>query len=153
MSLNPNKLHVSCRDPLDKNKDFLPRRYTLTHSDSTGDLFLTINCDYDKKQISSLYTKFMRDEVLAEWIEDNDLKELHVYLHVSGGIVFGGPKLRNRIFRNHLPLVLKTIVYGDNELFEIFPDLINAPILVHFNSKNRRFDKKEQFGIIKDYSI
>jgi hypothetical protein len=48
------------------------RCYTLTHSDTTGELFLTIGPDFDRAQISGLYTRLMRDEVLAEWREDED---------------------------------------------------------------------------------
>ena len=64
--LNTDKLHV--KNNL-KSEDFLTfqRKYTLTHSDFTGDLFLTIDKDYDKVALSNWYTKFMRDEVLAEW--------------------------------------------------------------------------------------
>jgi hypothetical protein len=46
-SLNREKLHTTCRESLEKNKDFIPRKYTLTHSDSTGELYLTVDCDYD----------------------------------------------------------------------------------------------------------
>ena len=81
---NPDKLHVVFNDSLEKNKLELPRKYTLTHSDSTGDLFLTIGSEYDFEQISSLYTRFMRDEVLAEWQKNNDHYELHIYMQISG---------------------------------------------------------------------
>ena len=39
---NPEKLHIIYKDSVDVDKLVLPRKYTLTHSDSTGDLFLTI---------------------------------------------------------------------------------------------------------------
>ena len=38
-----------------------PRKYTLTHSDRTGRLFLTIDKEYNEQQISGLYTRLMRD--------------------------------------------------------------------------------------------
>ena len=49
-----------------------PRRYTLTHSDSTDDLFLTIAPEVNQRQVSSWYTRLMRDEVVAEWQESED---------------------------------------------------------------------------------
>jgi hypothetical protein len=52
-------------------------------------LSLTIGAEYDKKQISGLYTRLMRDEVLAELKNDGGQAVLHVYVHVSGGISFG----------------------------------------------------------------
>ncbi|MFX0176470.1 MAG: staygreen family protein [Candidatus Hodarchaeota archaeon] len=153
MSLNPNKLHVNCLESCKVGEKFIPRRYTLTHSDSTGDLFLTINCDYDEEQISKLYTRFMRDEVLAEWIEANNRYELHIYVHVSGGFVFGWAKLRERIFKFHMPLVLKALIYGDKELFDSYPTLKNAPIFVHFSSKKEKYNKVEDYGRIKEYNV
>jgi len=39
---NPEKLTVEYRDIVTATKPIIPRRYTLTHSDDTGELFLTI---------------------------------------------------------------------------------------------------------------
>ena len=64
--LNPEKLHVTYLGGTTPEKLTLPRRYTLTHSDRTGELFLSIGREYDTKQTSRLYTRLMRDEVLAE---------------------------------------------------------------------------------------
>ena len=140
-NFNPQKLHIVYKDSVDKERLIIPRKYTLTHSDSTGDLFLTIGTEYDNKQISRLYTRFMRDEVLAEWQLNNNIHELHVYLHVSGGFVFGWASLRDSIFRRHLPLVLNVIRYGDEFIFKTLPFLNESLIYVHFNSKNKKFNK------------
>lgn len=150
-NLDKEKLHVSCKESLEPEKEFIPRKYTLTHSDKTGDLFLTVDCDYDYEQISSLYTRFMRDEVVAEWKKDQDQYRLHVYVHVSGGLVFGWASMRYRIFQHHMPLVLKTIRNGDYRLFELFPELDQSPIFIHFESNRKKYNKIERFGILKDY--
>ena len=148
--LNPQKLHVVFKDSIELSKLSLPRKYTLTHSDSTGDLYLTIGNEYDYDQISHLYTKFMRDEVLAEWLEVNKHYELHVYLHVSGGFVFGWAAMRDKIFRHHLPLVFQAFIYGDKNLLETGPQLKESEIIVHFQSKNKKYNKIEHFGKIKE---
>jgi hypothetical protein len=148
--LNPEKLHVVYQDSVDADKLVLPRKYTLTHSDSTGDLFLTISSKYDLEQTSKRYTRFMRDEVLAEWEKKNDHYELHFYLHVSGGFCFGWAGLRDRIFRYHLPLVFQAIRYGDKELIDSLPVIQNSSIFVHFQSKNKKYNKIENFGIVRD---
>ena len=70
--LNPEKLHVTHLTGAKSNHITLPRRYTLTHSERTGELFLSIGSEYDTKQISGLYTRLMRDEVLAELCDDGD---------------------------------------------------------------------------------
>ena len=153
VDLNPKKLHITQKDPTKTDKFNIPRKYTLTHSDSTGELFLTIGADYDLAQISGRYTRFMRDEVLAEWQKNENEYELHIHVHVSGGFVFGWASMRERIFRHHLPLVLQTFRYGDKEIFNLFPFLDESPIFVHFNSKNDKNNKIEEFGLIKEYKL
>ncbi|MFW9971315.1 MAG: staygreen family protein [Candidatus Odinarchaeota archaeon] len=149
VELNPEKLHVVYKDSVEVDNLVLPRKYTLTHSDSTGDLFLTIGAEYDYKQISSFYTRFMRDEVLAEWKKINQDYELHLYLHVSGSICFGWAGLRDRIFRNHLPLVFQVIKQGDKKIFQQMPELEDSKIIVHFQSNRKKYNKVEDFGQFK----
>jgi hypothetical protein len=151
--LSLQKLHVNFISDTCPNKPLDNRRYTLTHSDFTGDLFLSIGLDFDKKAISRFYTKLMRDEVLAEWLKDESDYSLHVYCHVSGGIILGTAGWRDSIFRHELPLVLKCICNGDIGLFEEHPNLENSPIFVHFESSKRKFNKVEEWGTPKDYLL
>jgi hypothetical protein len=149
--LNPDKLHVTCLSGTAPEKLELPRRYTLTHSDRTGELFLTINSEYDRKQISGIYVKLMRDEVLAELSDEGDNLVLRVYCHVSGGFILGTAKWRYNILQSELPLALEAIRYGDKTLFEQ-KDLDDAPVLIHFKSSKRKYDKVENWGVAGDYS-
>jgi hypothetical protein len=149
--LNPAKLRVVDLTAADSGIGNLPRRYTLTHSDITGELHLTIGPDYDKKQISKLYTRLMRDEVLAELVKDEDCPELRVYCHVSGGLVLGTAKWRSGIFRMELPLVLEAIRYGDRNFYEADPDSDQAPVKVYFHSDKSRYHQMESWGVIADY--
>ena len=119
----------------------------------TGDLYLTIGPDYDLRQISGLYTRFMRDEVLAEWEDGQGGPSLHVYCHVSGGLVFGRAGWRDAIFRSEMPLVLEAIRYGDRILFAANPRLDNAPVLVHFQASQPRYNKTEEWGILADWRV
>lgn len=79
------KLIVNYLSGVNPNGPITPRCYTLTHSDFTGELFLSIGVEFDKKAISGFYTKIMRDEVLAEWVKQENGYSLNVYCHVSGG--------------------------------------------------------------------
>ena len=151
--LQPEKLHVGYDNETSTQEFHLPRRYTLTHSDATGDLFLMISKEYDLQAISKLYTRLMRDEVLAEWPEDESRPELHVYCHVSGGLVFGTAKFRYDIFRRELPLALEAICYGERDLFNAQPHLKSAPIFVHFQAKQKRYNQIEPWGRIEDYLV
>lgn len=150
--LRPEKLHVRLAEGWMADGPVTPRRYTLTHSDMTGDLFLTVGPSFDRAQISGLYTRLMRDEVLAEWREEEG-PSLHVFCHVSGGLVFGSASFRYAIFRQELPLVLECFRYGDHRLFEAHPELDDAPIRVHFRSSRRRYRRRERWGTPADYRL
>jgi hypothetical protein len=104
--LHPDKLKVRFLAPCDSTGPETPRKYTLTHSDFSGDLFLTVAAHHDLQQISGLYTRMMRDEVLGEWHIQGIIR-LEISLHVSGGVVLGTRTLRDRIFRRELPLALE----------------------------------------------
>jgi hypothetical protein len=152
-SLRPEKLHVKFNDGCDSSGPKIPRCYTLTHSDRTGDLFLTIGPEFDSAQVSGLYTRLMRDEVLASWEHQDGALSLHVQLHVSGGITLGSASWRDSIFRHHLKQVLEAFRYGDRELFIKYPELDDSVIMVHFNSSNPNFNRSEQWGSPVDYHI
>ncbi len=149
--LDPEKLHVQFAAGTTTEGPLNPRRYTLTHSDTTGDLFLTIAPEVDREQISGWYTRLMRDEVLAEWQEGEDGPKLHLFCHVSGGLAFGAAGMRDRIFRHELPLALEALRMGDRGLFEAKPELDRAPIWIHFQSANRCYHKTERWGTPANY--
>ncbi|MBN2463557.1 MAG: staygreen family protein [Dehalococcoidia bacterium] len=149
--LNPDKLHVTYSTGATPEQLVLPRRYTLTHSDITGELFLSIGSNYDIKQISRLYTRLMRDEVLAELTGDEDNLVFRVYCHISGGFCFGTARFRYNIFQSELPLVLEAIRYGDQVLFKQNPELDNAPVLINFKSTDNRFNKVENWDTMLEF--
>ena len=152
-SFDPRKLHVTFHGGTAAGILKYPRRYTLTHSDVTGDLFLTIGAEYNKGQIAGLYTRLMRDEVLAEMIHDGDQMVLHVYVHVSGGIAFGFAGWRNEILHYHMPMVLEAVRYGDSEIFQQHPELNEAKVFVHFASHRRKYNQVEDWGQIQKYKV
>jgi hypothetical protein len=92
----------------------------------------------------------MRDEIIAEWKIDNGTPSLHVYCHISGGLVFGSAQMRENIFRREMPLVLKAIRYGDSEFFEEYIEFDNAQIILHFQKSSKDY-KLERFGVPSDY--
>jgi Staygreen protein len=146
-----NKLHVSFMVGATENGCEIPRYYTLTHSDVTGDLFLSIGNCYDSKCISKRYTRFMRDEVLAELRKGNETLSLTLHYHVSGGFVFGNASLRNRILRRFVSYNIREIIYGDRAFFEKKPEFSQIPIFVSFHSKNKKYEKTENSGTVGQY--
>jgi len=150
--LDTAKLHVN-KNIDDKTGLSLLRRYTLTHSDTTGDLFLSIDKDYDNIALSNWYTKFMRDEVLAEWKEKEGDQYLMIYCHISGGICFGWASLRNQIFRRELPLAIEAICNGDINFISKNPTLKESKVIVNFYATKRQYNKTEYWGKVKDYIL
>lgn len=149
----PDKLLVTLSTAVSATGPLHPRRYTLTHSDSTGDLFLTIGRDYDRSQISGWYTRIMRDEVLAEWKgdEEGDSLSLHLYCHVSGGLIVGNAGWRYSIFQHHLRQVLQSFRHGDRQLFSAHPELDEAEVFAHFQAKQAEYNKVESWGRMGEY--
>jgi len=154
--LDPNKLHVTFASGIPHHGPPMPRAYTLTHSDFTGELFLTVGPQYDREQTSGLYTRIMRDEVLAEWGETAGSEreaKLEVHCHVNGGLVVGTSGFRYRIFRQHMPMVLEAFRHGDREMFLQHPELDGARVWVVFHSTKTRYDFAESWGRMGDYRI
>lgn len=149
--LRPEKLHTRFANGTTQDGPVTPRRYTLTHSDATGDLFLSIGPDYDSEQISGFYTRLMRDEVLAEWDESPGGPVLRLHCHVSGGLALGPAKWRDAIFQRELPLVLEALRYGDRVLFQAQPHLDRAPIQVSFHASRPRYNRVETWGTPSEY--
>lgn len=151
--LDPRKLEVRFAVGGSPEGPLVPRCYTLTHSDATGDLFLTVGRAADHARISGWYTRLMRDEVVAEWKQDDEGPSLHIYCHVSGGLVFGSAGWRYAIFQHELPLVLEAFRYGDRGLFAAQPDLDGAPIVVHFAASQPKYRRTERWGTPADYRL
>lgn len=148
---NPEKLHVQFMAGVQPTGPITPRCYTLTHSDVTGNLYLTIGPDYNRHQVSGWYTRLMRDEVLAEWYQDEHKPALHVHCHISGGLIIGSAGWRDAIFRRELPLVLEVFRFGDHMLFDSHPELDSAPIWVHFHAVQPNYNRTEAWGRLADY--
>lgn len=143
--LNPEKLYVEFRPGVTTTEPILGRKYTLTHSDITAELFLTIGLQFAYDKITS-----MRDEVLAGWRNSKYGLFLYVYVYVGdyGPAVNG---IRNTIFRRELPLALEAIIYGDRKFFKANPALISAPIWIQFDSTDPTYNQFEYWGTAMDY--
>jgi len=144
--LNPEKLKVNFGAMTSETEPIIPRKYTLTHSDITGELFLTIAAKYDYNKITG-----MRDEVLAEWSRADNEYVLMVNVMVDKEKNSVMAAIRNDIFVKELPLALEAIVYGDRELLKTNPSLYKAPIYVKFNSAYPMFSRLELWGTLSDY--
>lgn len=138
----PEKLSVQFMDGAALTEPVIPRRYTLTHSDLTGELFLNIGINYAWGKINPL-----RDEVLSEWKTCGCHLYFSVYLYVDQGQYnpYVSAK-RNEIFRRELPVALSAIRYGDSIFFNTYPHLDQAPIIINFLSASPQYARQENWG-------
>jgi len=139
--LDRSKLHVRFAGGMQRAGALVPRRYTLTHSDRTGDLFLTIGPEYDRQALGGMQVRLERDEVLGEWIRGDEGPRLELRMAAQGGLpLFGTGSVRRRIFLRHRPLVLAAIRYGDRAFAAAHPELEQAPVVARFRWRDRRDD-------------
>jgi hypothetical protein len=45
-------------------------------------------------------------------------------------------------------MVLEAFRYGDRPIIEAHPEFAQAPIIVYFHAREKKFDKTEQWGIL-----
>jgi hypothetical protein len=144
----PDKLTVTYLLPATPYEPVDSRKYTLTHSDTTGELFLSIGNVYDFQSIN--FT--MRDEVLAVWITRNGEYVLYGNVYISKGEFDKNmARIRYMIFKKELELALTGIIYGDRSFFTNYPWLLDAPIYIQFTSVFPEFNKLEYYGTPRKY--
>ncbi len=145
--LDPKKAFVQYRNDFSPYEPIIDRKYTITHSDSTGDLFVFVGNKYADDKVNS-----MRDEVLLDWKQDDKGLYLMGKVLVDGEKNIGNPTIRNKIFLKEMPTALQALRQADRFLFINNPTLDNAPVFIQFVSKNPDFNKIYDFGTIGTYA-
>jgi hypothetical protein len=133
--------------------DATPRRYTLTHSDRSAQLSLSIGPEHDQEAVEQSPARDRHDEVLAE-LTDGEQPRLQVVCQV-GSDDWGDPAAslaqRRRIFEKELPLALAVIRYGDRFFYERHPDLDRAEVEVEFRYPDH--SDRKTYGRVTDYRV
>lgn len=144
--LNPQKVFSQYRDTMKPYGPVMGRKYTITHSDISAELFVFIAEDYAEDQVTE-----MHDEVRVAWEQKDNKLDLIGSVVVNGEGVKGNSKIRNRIFYNEMPTALQALRQGDRFLFDKDTRLDNTPVFIHFISENPTYDKIYNFGVIGNY--
>lgn len=143
---NPQKVFAQYRDTMKPYSPITGRKYTITHSDTTAELFVFIGENYAEDQVTR-----MHDEVRIAWAKNERKLALIGSVIVDGKGVSGNSIIRNRIFYNEMPTALKALQQADRFLFHKHPSAYNAPVIIHFISSNPVYDKTYNFGEIGNY--
>ena len=146
---NPERLTVDYRDCVSPIAPIISRSYTLTHSDLTGELFLTIGTQFSWDKVNT----DMRDEVLGLWKMEGNYLLFNVYVFTAtDGHDLNAAIRRTEVFQRELPLALTAIRYGDRFLFDRHKFLDAAFIIVHFLSIYPHLYKRECWGTFSSFS-
>ena len=145
MEFTPDKLEITLIDPVTENGPVEGRKYTLTHSDETGMLFLDIGNVYNYSAID----QDLRDEVLGRWLLPDNAPPMLIFYAYVGCEDFESAAKRYKIFKSHMEMAIAAIIYGDSVLFDNFPELVNAPIYVKFDSTVPNFNNYEYYGNVE----
>lgn len=146
--LEPEKLTTTFNGVTAKSP-IIPRKYTLTHSDVTAELFLTVGRQFAYEAISP-----MRDEVLAQWRRSPNGYALYGRVQIdakTGNKIISAT--RYKIFKQELSLALEALRFGDRKFFESHPTLDDAPIWITFVSVYPEFNGIEYWGTPDQYAI
>lgn len=137
-----DKLKVDFKNDINF-KSPIYRRYTLTHSDTTGQRFLMIGEKYAHERYNKL-----RDEVIGKWSKNNREYELHLMCNLYSEFSTLTIKERYEKFKEHMPRVIIAIINGDVEYLKKNM-LLDCNVYIHFIDGVRNL--KEDYGKINNY--
>ncbi|MCP8970453.1 staygreen family protein [Ectobacillus ponti] len=146
---DPKKLFVKLIPPATSVQPIEGRKYTLTHSDATAELFVDIGVMYNYAAINWS----MRDEVLAEW-QRNQQGQLQLAgrVYVDGGEFSAEMAgIRFHIFRKEMDTALKGMIYGDLSFYSSYPSLLQAPIVLAYESAYPQYRQVYDYGTPLQY--
>ena len=145
MRFSSDKLETNFIEPINLYGPIKDRKYTLTHSDETRMLFLDIGNVYNYSAID----QDLRDEVLGRWLLPDNAPPMLIFYAYVGCEDFESAAKRYKIFKSHMEMALAAIIYGDRLLLDNFPELVNAPIYVKFDSTVPNFNNYEFYGNVE----
>lgn len=146
--LNPQKVFVQYRGMMMPYEPVIGRKYTITHSDTTAELFTFVDDNYAEDQVTR-----MRDEVRVAWVQDRKGLALIGSVLVDGKEIIGNANIRNKIFYNEMPTALQALRQADRFLFNKGPYLDSTSVFIHFISNNPVYNKTYDFGVIGSYRV
>lgn len=145
-----NKLFINYLPPMNQFGPIEGRKYTLTHSDEMGALFLTIGRKYDYAAIDQK----LRDEVLAEWKTQDGEYMLEGKVYISGGEYDQQlSKIRFMIFKKEMELALMGLIFGEKTLYVNYPWLLDCSIWIQFESIYSEYNQKIYYGTPRQYLV
>jgi len=143
---SPYMIFAQYRNKIEPYQPVPGRKYTITHSDITGHIYVFISDDYAEDSITD-----MREEVRLEWQKTRHGYVLTGSVRVDLNGYEQASKNRSERFYVEMPKTLQALRYADRFLFRRYPVLDSAPVLIQFISDNPLYHKSYDFGRIGTY--
>lgn len=147
VDFNPKKLKVRYILPASPTEPLKGRKYTLTRSDDTDQLFLDIGTDFNYEAINEK----LRDEIVTEWQNDWQYRLMGKVYVDSGNYTIEEAQKRFDCFKKNITTALQGVVFGDRLFLSNYPLLLDAPIYIYFESTYPEFRQFYYFGTLKQY--
>ncbi|KGR77042.1 staygreen family protein [Ureibacillus sinduriensis] len=144
---NPQMMQVRFILPASPIDPLMGRKYTLTHSDGTGQLFLDIGIDFNYEAINGE----LRDEIIAQWQNDWEYRLMGKVYVDNGEYTEEEAHKRYNQFKKHMNGALQGIVFGDRLFLSNYPLLLDAPIYILFESTYPQFREIYNYGTPQHY--
>lgn len=144
--LEEGKIFTQYRGNMNPYGPVKGRKYTVTHSDTTAELYVFIAREFAEDQITQ-----MRDEVRLFWDKERGILSLGGMVLVDDCKLRESAAIRNKIFYNEMPKALQALRQADRFIFEQYRFLDRAQVTIHFISTIPEYDRLYHFGCIGDY--
>lgn len=149
MEFDPNKLETTFIPPMTPLGPIEGRKYTLTHSDTTGILFLDIGPEYNYSAIN----EELRDELIGKYKRYGYNSYILIFYAYVGDSDYFAVSMKYGDFKYRLNSALQAIFYRDKDLLNEHDFLLNTPVYVKFDSDIAIFDNYENYGYVRDYIL
>ena len=141
-----NRISVEFRDGVCEKWPVFNRKYTVTHSDETAEIFVTIGMEYARDKYSA-----MRDEVILHFLCCNNCIKMMGYVQIDVPGRYFDREKRKTIFCREMPKALQAVRYADRIFFDAHEELDQASVWIQFVSDDFAYSKASCFGKMKDY--
>lgn len=141
------QIFVEYRDYVTATSPIQNRTYTMTHSDETGNLFVTVGLKYAEDKTNEL-----QDQVYLKWTQLDGKNLLYGEVLIDDKNITGNAQKRDEIFKREMPLALYAIYVAEQPFFEAHTNLTDTPILINFKSQDPTYNKLYSYGSIGNYS-
>lgn len=150
-AFNPLKSLLNYSSSNIMTKFCLPRKYTSTHSDETGEIFLAVDKKYYKPYLENEESQKVESQVIGKWVKKKNKYKILLKVVVSSE-KNPNAKLRYDIYQRELPHVLKTIALAESCTMKHDDNIKKAKIYVKFDSIDPKYQKVQYWGRLSKWA-